>query len=162
MSSGDKNKSLGTIGTICLVIGLLAGGVKCFLDFSEDTAKVVSPTYNKISTSISDASGDNTEKILSEDADVKLGSLSISKDEYGYVDSELKLTVTNKTNEKKSFYFNIEAVDESGNRVMIDYVYANDLAAGQSAEYKVFTYIESDKIDAMKKAKIKISEASMS
>ena len=115
-----------------------------------------------ISTSISDASGDNTEKILSEDADVKLGSLSISKDEYGYVDSELKVTVTNKTNEKKSFYFNIEAVDESGNRVMIDYVYANDLAAGQSAEYKVFTYIESDKIDAMKKAKIKISEASMS
>ena len=87
--------------------------------------------------------------------------MSISKDEYGLTKSELKVNVTNKTSEKKSFNFTIEAVDASGNRIMVDYVYANELAAGQSAEYKVFEYIEDDKVDAMKTATIKVSSASM-
>lgn len=161
MEREKKNKTASTIEIIFLTIGLIGAFLKCTMDIKRDTANIVSPAYNKISTTISDATGDNTEKILSEYADVKFDKLEISKDKYGYIDSELKVTVTNKTNEKKSFYFEFEAVNESGTRIMIDNLYANDLASGQSAEYKIFTYIEEDKYDEMKNATIKIYEASM-
>ena len=43
---------------------------------------------------------------------------------------------------------------------MNDYVYANNLNAGQSQNFDAFTYISSDKLEAMKSATFKIVEAS--
>ena len=71
------------------------------------------------------------------------------------------IKVTNKTSEKKSFSFHIEAVDDAGTRINEDYVYANNLAAGQSQNFDIFTLVSSDKIDTMKNATFKIIEASM-
>ena len=70
------------------------------------------------------------------------------------------MTVKNKTSEKKSYNFHIEALDSNGSRIGEDYVYANDLNAGQSQNFEIFTYISSDKLDAMKNATFKIVEAS--
>ena len=152
----SSKKALPIVAVILCVLSMVIT-----LSLQKQWGDALDNTSKELNQTMGDASGDNTEKILSEDADVKLGELSISKDEYGLTKSELKVNVTNKTSEKKSFNFTIEAVDASGNRIMVDYVYANELAAGQSAEYKVFEYIEDDKVDAMKTATIKVSSASM-
>lgn len=152
----SSKKALPIVAVILCVLSMVIT-----LSLQKQWGDALDNTSKELNQTMGDASGDNTEKILSEDAYVKLGELSISKDEYGLTKSELKVNVTNKTSEKKSFNFTIEAVDASGNRIMVDYVYANELAAGQSAEYKVFEYIEDDKVDAMKTATIKVSSASM-
>ena len=152
----SSKKALPIVAVILCVLSMVIT-----LSLQKQWGDALDNTSKELNQTMGDASGDNTEKILSEDADVKLGELSISKDEYGLTKSELKVNVTNKTSEKKSFNFTIEAVDASGNRIMVDYVYANELAAGQSAEYKVFEYIEDDKVDAMKTATIKVSSESM-
>ncbi|MGN1374437.1 MAG: hypothetical protein ACI4XK_03960 [Bacilli bacterium] len=64
------------------------------------------------------------------------------------------------TNEKKSFSFHIEAVDSDGKRIQEDYVYANDLSAGQTQEFETFNYVTSDKLELLKNATFKIVEAS--
>lgn len=64
-------------------------------------------------------------------------------------------------NEKKSFSIHIEAINEKGERIAEDYLYANDLNVGQSQSFDVFKYVESDKIEQMKKAQFKIVEASV-
>ena len=58
--------------------------------------------------------------------------------------------------DKKSFSIQIEAVDTSGNRILDDTVYANDLGAGQSQDFEAFKLVSSDKIEALKSATFKI------
>ncbi len=60
------------------------------------------------------------------------------------------------SNHLKSFTIQIEAVDNSGKRITDDYVYANDLAAGQNQDFDIFTYVSDDLIDSMKSATYKI------
>ena len=106
-------------------------------------------------------SGESTEEVLKKDVQITLGDLSITTDEYGFNETEMVVTVKNITKNKKSYSFHIEAVDSNGQRINEDYVYVNDLAAGQSTSEKIFTYIEDEKIEAMKNAKFKIVEASV-
>ena len=61
-----------------------------------------------------------------------MGKFEVIKGEYGFNKTKLTVKVTNKTNDKKSFGFHIEAVDSDGSRINEGYVYANDLGAGQS------------------------------
>lgn len=107
-----------------------------------------------------DLDGGNTEKILKNDVDVKLGDFQVTTDEYGFSETKLVVTVTNKAKEKKSYDIKIEAVDSDGNRILDDNVYANSLGAGQTQEFKIFEYIEDEKLEAMKKATFKIVEVS--
>ena len=60
-----------------------------------------------------------------------------------------------------SFSIQVEAVDANGSRIANDYIYANNLNAGQSQEFKLFEYVESDKLNSMKNATFKIVEVSM-
>lgn len=104
--------------------------------------------------------GNSTEEVLAEDVNVTLGSFVATTDEYGLTDTKLVVTVKNITDEQKSYSFHIEAVDTEGKRIDDDYVYVNDLSAGQSQDFEAFTYVESDKIEAMKVASFNIIEAS--
>ncbi len=70
------------------------------------------------------------------------------------------VTVKNISDEKKSFTFHIEAVNPDGSRLDDDYVYANDLNAGQTQEFEIFNLVTSDQIDALKTATFNIVEAS--
>lgn len=120
-----------------------------------------SNSLDKTNKELDKAVGNSTEEILKNDANVVLNKFEVIKDKYGYEDTELKVSVTNKTSDKKSFNIHIEAVDNTGARIGDDYVYANDLGAGQTQEFKIFTYVSSDKVETMKNATFKIVEVSM-
>lgn len=109
-----------------------------------------------LSASIDRMSGEATEQVLGTDADVALGDFHMKKDEYGLIESELPVTVTNLTDEPASFDVQIEAVDASGNRIEEGYVYASDLGPGQSQTFDTFTLITSEDYEAMKQATFNI------
>lgn len=163
---------LGLIGAIFAIISLIrkaskgqaiAGVVLCVfaIVITINSQKALSDSLNEVSADLNKATGASTEEVLKNDANVELGKFKVTKDSYGITDTKLTVKVTNKTSEKKSFNFHIEAVDANGVRINEDYVYANDLGAGQSQNFDIFTLVTSDKVDAMKKATFKIVEASM-
>ena len=120
----------------------------------------VSDAIDETSKELDKITGNSTEEVLKTEVNVTLGDLQISKDEYGLTDSKMVVTVKNITDKKKSYSLHIEAVDANGNRIHEDYVYANDLSAGQTQNFEIFTYIEDSKIDGMKAATFNIIEAS--
>lgn len=123
--------------------------------------KALGEGLNEVSSNLDKATGNSTEEILANDVDVQLGNFEATRGEYGLTETKLTVRVTNKTNNKKSFSFHIEAVDSNGSRINEDYIYANDLGSGQSQNFDIFTLVTSDKIDMMKNATFKIVEASM-
>lgn len=122
--------------------------------------KAVSDSLDALSEDLDTASGENTEQVLANDVDVILGDFEVTTGEYGMNDTKLTVKVANKTNETKSFNIQVEAVDTNGNRINQDYIYANNLTAGQSQEFEIFKYVSSEQLDAMKNATFKIVEAS--
>ena len=145
----SKGKMIATV-----ILGILA------IIITLNAQKSVSDSLDALSENLDTASGENTEQVLANDVDVVLGNFEVTTDEYGLNDTKLPVTVTNKTNETKSFSIQVEAVDSNGNRINQDYVYANNLTAGQSQEFDIFTFVSSDKIDAMQNATFNIVEAS--
>lgn len=163
---------LGLIGGILAIVSLIkkaskgqaiAGVILCVLAMviTINSQKALSDSLNEVSADLNKATGASTEEVLANDANVELGKFEVTKDSYGITDTKLTVKVTNKTSEKKSFNFHIEAVDANGARINEDYVYANDLASGQSQNFEIFTLVTSDKINEMKNATFKIIEASM-
>lgn len=163
---------LGLMGGIFAIISLIkkaskgqaiAGIILCVLAMviTINSQKALSDSLNEVSSSLDKATGASTEEILANDVNVELGDFKVTKDSYGITDTKLTVKVTNKTNEKKSFSFHIEAVDSSGTRIDEDYVYANDLGAGQSQNFDTFNLVSSDKVNQLKNATFKIIEASM-
>ena len=126
------------------------GAQQTFSDAIDNTSKEVDKVL-----------GNSTEEILANDVEVEMGNFEINEDSYGFKDSELKVKVTNKTSEKKSFTIHIEAVDANGSRIKDDYIYANDLSAGQSQEFKTFQLLTSENIEKCRDAAFKIVESSM-
>lgn len=96
------------------------------------TQKALVDGLNEVSSNLDKATGNSTEEILANDVDVQMGKFEVIKGEYGFNKTKLTVKVTNKTNDKKSLSFHIEAVDSDGSRINEGYVYANDLGAGQS------------------------------
>ena len=97
--------------------------------------KSVSDSLDNLSKDLDKVTGNSTEEVLANDAEVTLGSLEVTKGDYGITNTKLVVTVKNKTSEKKSYNFHIEALDSNGSRIGEDYVYANDLTAGQSQNF---------------------------
>lgn len=162
---------LGLIGTIFGIVALIkkaskgqaiAGIILCILTIviTINSQKALSDSLNTWSQDIDKAAGNSTEEVLKKDVDVQLGNFQVMKGTYT-TETVLKVTVKNKTNDTKSFNIQVEAVDANGSRIANDYIYANNLNAGQSQEFKLFEYVESDKLNSMKNATFKIVEASM-
>lgn len=162
----------GLIGAIFAIISLIkkaskgqavAGIILCILAMviTLSAQKALGEGLNEVSSNLDKATGNSTEEILANDVDVQLGNFEATRGEYGLTETKLTVRVTNKTNNKKSFSFHIEAVDSNGSRINEDYIYANDLGSGQSQNFDIFTLVTSDKIDMMKNATFKIVEASM-
>ena len=140
------------------IAGIVLGILSIVITLAMQSA--VSDAIDETSKELDKITGNSTEEVLKTEANVTLGDLQISKDEYGLTDSKMVVTVKNITDKKKSYSLHIEAVDANGNRIDEDYVYANDLSAGQTQNFEIFTYIEDSKIDGMKAATFKIIEAS--
>ena len=141
------------------IVGLILGILSVVITLSLQNSW--SKSLDDVGKDLDNMTGDNTEEILKKDVDVNIGKLNVTTDEYGYSDSELVVTVTNKSKEKKSFTIHIEAVDNSGKRIDDDYVYANDLNSGQTQDFKIFTLVSSEKLEQMKSAEFKIIDVSM-
>lgn len=137
-----------------IILGILA------IVITLSAQKLASDSLNKVSNDLNKASGNSTEEVLKDDADVTIGAFQFSTSKYGYSTTELPVTVKNKTSGTKSFSVQIEAVDSNGSRIDTDYASANNLAAGQSQEFKLFTLVSSDKLDSIKNATFKIVEVS--
>lgn len=137
-----------------LILGVLAVVITLSLQSSW------SDSLDELSNDLDNMSGENTEEVL-KNAEVNIGKFEVVTDEYGFTETKLTVKVTNKTDEKKSFVFEIEAVASDGSRIDVDYIYANDLAAGQSQSFDLFEYVEDEKLQDMKSATFKIIEASM-
>lgn len=141
------------------IVGLILGILSVVITLSLQNSW--SKSLDDVGKDLDNMMGDNTEEILKKDVDVNIGKLNVTTDEYGYSDSELVVTVTNKSKEKKSFTIHIEAVDNTGKRIDDDYVYANDLNSGQTQDFKIFTLVSSEKLEQMKSAEFKIIDVSM-
>ncbi len=120
----------------------------------------ISDAFDEAGKELDKMSGNSTEEVLKNDVEVKLGDFDVVEGQYGLTDTKLVVSVKNITKEKKSFTFHIEAVDKDGKRIEDDYVYANDLNAGQTQDFEIFTYVADEKLSAMKSATFKIVEAS--
>ena len=121
----------------------------------------IDTAVNQLNDNIDQITGNKTEDLLANNVDVTIGDFSVTEDSYGLTDTLLPVTVKNKSSEVKSFQIQVEAVDANGSRLDIDYIYANNLGANQSQQFKLFQFIESDKLDSMKNAQFKIVEVSM-
>ncbi len=141
------------------IVGLILGILSVVITLSLQNSW--SKSLDDVGKDLDNMTSDNTEEILKKDVDVNIGKLNVTTDEYGYSDSELVVTVTNKSKEKKSFTIHIEAVDNTGKRIDDDYVYANDLNSGQTQDFKIFTLVSSEKLEQMKSAEFKIIDVSM-
>jgi hypothetical protein len=117
-------------------------------------------TINEIGDNINTATGGNTEQVMN-NVDVTFGKFETSNPT-GYLnETKLNVTVTNKATENKSFTIQVEAVDENGDRIQTDYLYANNLNPGQAQTFEIFNFISSDLISKMKTANFKVLEASI-
>lgn len=150
IKKAGKGKLIATIilGIIAIVITLSA-------------QKTLSDSLDAISDDVNMATGESTEEILKNDVNVELGTFEVTTGDYGLTNTKMKVKVTNKTNETKSFSIQVEAVDSNGSRINQDYIYANNLTAGQSQEFEIFSYVSEDKLEAMKNATFNIVEVSM-
>lgn len=156
------------LGVLAIIFGVVAffkksGKVKVIIAIILGILAIAMTlsAQQSLSDSIDKMTGDSTEEVLANDAEVTLGSFEVTEGEYGITNTKLVVTVKNKTSEKKSFDFHIEAVDANGARVGDDYVYANDLASGQSQNFEIFNLVSSDKIEILKNATFKVIEASV-
>ena len=150
IKKAGKGKMIATV-----ILGIFA------IAITLNSQKAVSDSLDALSEDLDTASGENTEQVLANDVDVALRNFEATTGEYGMTDTKLTVKVTNKTNETKSFNIQVEAVDTNGNRINQDYIYANNLTAGQSQDFDIFQFVSSDQIDAMKNATFKIVEAAM-
>lgn len=148
-----KKISKGKVIT-AIILGILS------IAITINMQKTVSDALDTATESLDKASGNSTEEVLEKEADVTLGSFEVTEGEYGINNAKLTVTITNKTNETKSFSILVEATDTNGNRISEDYAYANSLTAGQSKEVDIFNLVTSEQIQSLKNATFKIVEAS--
>ena len=146
----NKGKAIATI-----ILGVLSIVITLSLQSSW------SDSLDDLSNDLDNMSGENTEEVLN-NLDVEIGDFEVETNEYGFSETRLVVKITNKTSESKSFNLEIEAVAADGSRIKTDYIYASNLAANQSQEFEIFTYVEDDKLEQiMQSAKFNIIEASM-
>lgn len=148
-----------------VVIAVLSG-----VGFAASTAFTIA-AVDAVDEAVGDASADldadlgrldgsATEDILASDLTVDLGTFQAVEDEYGIVETALPVTVINNAAEAFSYDVQVEAVDADGKRIADDFLLVSDLAPGQSQDQEVFVFVESDKVDALKKATFRIAEVS--
>ena len=148
------------------VAGLVLGIIAIMITISaqktlSDSIDTFSNQINNSINTIDKATGNSTEEILKNDLVVKIQEFEVTKGTYGNTETKLPVIIKNKTDETKSFNIQIEAVTSDGLRITNDYIYANNLKAGQSQQFETFKLVTSDKVEELKKATFNVVEVSM-
>ena len=152
-----KKASVGK-AVAALILGIAAIAITIVMQASLFNA--VDDALNELDSELGMLTGEKTDDILNDHLDVSFGEFEVTKGEFL---DECKLTVTlkNKGAEQKSFTVEVEAVDADGNRLETDYIYADDLKAGQSQVFEIFTLVTSDMMDKLEDATFSVLEVSM-
>lgn len=118
---------------LCIMLTLIGGAV-LIAPFA-----ILAHQASQMTSEIDDMTGDQTERILSENLGVELGDATVAGNEYSDR-VELSVTLTNTGDERATFTVDIEAVSESGERIADGSAYATGLAPGQSVTTDVTFY----------------------
>ena len=151
-----KKKAKGK-AVAALVLGIVAVVVTLVMQIAVMDA--VDSSFEDLDEELAMMNGERTDDVLRDSLDVTIGSFQVSGDEY-WEETKVEVTVKNKSDKRQSFDVTIEAVDKSGNRLDVDYIYVSDLGAGQSQKVDIFTFVTSDQIANMKNATFRVVEAS--
>ena len=137
-----------------LIIGILA------IVITMNLQSTWSKALNETTKNLPKASGSSTDEILKDDLDVTIGNFEMTKETYSTTTS-LPVTLKNKSSSSQSFNVQIEAIYSNGTRILTDNVYASNLSANQTQNFKAFQFVESDKLNELKNATFRIVEISM-
>ena len=141
-----------------LVTGILAMVITLSLQASwAKSLNEVSDSLNEVSDSLSDMSGENTEQLIETAVDIQLGEFTADESKW---DSGLEVTITNLTDESASFDITIEAINADGDRLGTDWIYVQDLRAGQSTTKEVFNLLSTEDYEDYRNATFTILEVS--
>ncbi len=140
-----------------LVLGVLAIVITLVMQMA--VLNAVDESLDELDESLSMMNGERTDDVLRDSLSVTIGKFQVIEDEY-WDETKLEVTLKNKSGKKMSFNVTIEAEDEDGNRLDVDYIYVSDLGAGQSQKFDLFTLVTSDKIADYKTATFRVVEAS--
>ena len=139
---------------ICIIAGIVV------LQSQKTLSDTLNDAIDTFNDNMDTMTGEKTEEILANYLDVNMGEFKTTKNEY-ITETELPVTVKNKSSENKTFSIQIEAVKADGSRITTDTIYANNLNAGQSQDLKAFQFVSSDMLENIKNATFKIVEVSM-
>ena len=89
------------------------------------------------------------------DFDVEFDEFKVTNNGYTY-DTSLEVVITNNSNQQKSFFITIEAIDEEGTRLDTDMIMADRLNPGQKVKLEAFEYVPQEKIEQYKSATFKV------
>jgi hypothetical protein len=155
-SKRGEKKGLAVAGVIMSVVGLVVVfGSQAFYGNALDDAA------EDIEQGISEIDGSSTDAILESDLTVDFGTFEVTEDEFGIATTALEVTLTNKSDSQQSFNVQVEAVDSEGARIGdVEYVYGENLAAGQSSKQDVFTFVDEGDLEALKSAEFSVVEVS--
>ena len=148
------------VAIAAVVLGILALVIS--YNVTNTTVNGINNAVNEINTDVDKIAGNSTEEVLANEVDVVFGEFVSETNDYGYgltdMKTELPVTIQNKSEESKSFTITIEAVNENGDRITTDTVYASSLSSGQSYETKAFTYISNETAQNLTNATFKVLE----
>lgn len=154
-----KGKRTGSkVAISAIVISVISVGI--VIASQAAYVAVLDEASESFNESADKVTGKSTDDLLKNDVTVTLGTFSATKDEFGTDKTVLPVSVTNKVSESKSYSIQIEAVDENGQRISDETVYANNLGANQTQELKAFEFVQSDKVESLKAATFKIVSVS--
>jgi hypothetical protein len=159
---GRPGKSMAIAAIILSVLAGIGFGVSTAITVAAVDAmdQAVNEAADDLDEDLGRIDGSGTDDILATDLTVDLGKFEVTEDEYGLVETRLPVTVTNNADEKFTYDIQVEAVDKSGKRIADDLLITSALGAGQSQDLDLFSFVEEDKIDALKTAKFQIVEVS--
>lgn len=91
-------------------------------------------------------------RVAGADLDVLFGVPHVELEDSGLRTMNLPVTVTNRSDRRASFDIDFEARDSSGKSITTDSAYVPDLAAGQSAQLRVFNLVNDRLLEELGKA----------
>ena len=104
----------------------------------------VAKTSSDLGSTLESMSGGQTQQILDDELDVKLGEFDMDTSKYSS-GGTLSVTVKNKSDKRATFTVQVEAVTDTGERITDATVFANDLGAGQSYTDELSFFVSDDK-----------------
>lgn len=105
------------------------------------------------------ASGHATGMVLSQDLSVTFGQFTHTQNAVGQWENGLPIVVKNKSGDKKSFEFQVEALDPAGERIASEQQLHISMRSGEKRDSVLFTNVDDATAQALLTAKFRVTNA---